>query len=317
MGNYDEFLNRLRALKEQKKLKNATPTSPNIASPNIIALKVKQTVTSSKDLPLIQEQQQKKQNEMKKIRKISVENIDTFKPNGGLNDDFFADLNDLEIKQEEVEDEKNEQEDTENIAIKQTLKAMIPPIVQNEEENEEEKNKENEIQNGLDIKDKHHEIKQDESTTPNMAYSRMPDLKINGMNNKMGGKLQALMKVENVEISESDSDEYGDELLVISVPKKIQTETPKIDKIEKIQNIEKIQQNIIKNEVGTDKKAEDALNEFMDDLMATKSASPISPKSNDINNDDEELEDKKKKKKKKKKKGEEKKKKKKKKKKKS
>merc|ERR1711933_164356 len=83
--NYDQFLNRLKSLKEQKNRKNKAPSSPTTAP----VLKAKQNLFSSKDLPLIQEQkeEEKKQSLIKK-----QENIETFKPIGGLNDDFFADL---------------------------------------------------------------------------------------------------------------------------------------------------------------------------------------------------------------------------------
>merc|ERR1712130_432953 len=52
--NYDQFLMRLRTLREQKNQKHKSP------SPSSPTLKAKQTVTLSKDLPLIQEQQKKK-----------------------------------------------------------------------------------------------------------------------------------------------------------------------------------------------------------------------------------------------------------------
>eukprot|EP01084_Bolivina_argentea_P131728 232481_1 len=96
--NYDEFLNRLKALKENKKLKLKAPNSPHMVA--VQSFKVKQTVTSSKDLPLIQEQkskeeQKKKQEEeKKKLHAKKLENIETFKVNDNQTniDDFFADL---------------------------------------------------------------------------------------------------------------------------------------------------------------------------------------------------------------------------------
>merc|ERR1711933_651104 len=98
--NYDQFLNRLKSLEEQKNRKNKAPSSPTTAP----VLKAKQNLFSSKDLPLIQEQKEK---EVIK-KKQEEENIETFKPIGGLNDGFFADLGDDDDIFNNEEDEDND-----------------------------------------------------------------------------------------------------------------------------------------------------------------------------------------------------------------
>lgn len=135
--NYDEFLNRLRALKDHKNRKMKSPAPPHSHSPDspvtAPALPVKQTVRSSKDLPLIQQLQQQKQQQMqqappsgppsialqkgleapphrvrhKEDDEKGHEDILEFKPAGGLDEDFFA------VDGEQNEEDSKEDEDSE------------------------------------------------------------------------------------------------------------------------------------------------------------------------------------------------------------
>jgi len=120
-------------------------------SPNSPVLPAKQTVTSSKDLPLIRQQMERQQRQLdelkaqtqsankqsqmamavptanasKSMRKGSgdVLNIDTFKPKGGLNDDFFADLgngaddDDKELSDADVSEDEDDEEEAEAVAV--------------------------------------------------------------------------------------------------------------------------------------------------------------------------------------------------------
>jgi len=136
--NYDEFLNRLRALKEHKNRRLKSPAPPRSPDSPVTApaLPVKQTVRSSKDLPLIQqlEQQNKEKQQSEAIRHRQQkqqdiatkaddqkgvdgggrdedqEDILEFKPTGGLNEDFFADVGGEEVDPDDEQTDSKEDE---------------------------------------------------------------------------------------------------------------------------------------------------------------------------------------------------------------
>eukprot|EP00485_Elphidium_margaritaceum_P011714 CAMPEP_0202691148 /NCGR_PEP_ID=MMETSP1385-20130828/5941_1 /ASSEMBLY_ACC=CAM_ASM_000861 /TAXON_ID=933848 /ORGANISM="Elphidium margaritaceum" /LENGTH=739 /DNA_ID=CAMNT_0049346507 /DNA_START=110 /DNA_END=2329 /DNA_ORIENTATION=- len=135
--NYEEFLQRLRSLQEQKVRKNRNHTAVvnNVALPTP---KVKQTVRSSKDLPLFQEQQQKEEQKKKAIQEQKrqalrqQDNLETFKPSGGLNDDFFADVGDDDDDDDNDEEEhhhrnEDDDEDTHTMTQKQQRQQLASP----------------------------------------------------------------------------------------------------------------------------------------------------------------------------------------------
>ena len=207
--NYDEFLKRLRALKEHKnaKHKSPSPSSPNIASAP--TLKAKQTVTLSKDLPLIQEQHQKKEQMQKKKKELNskekYDDIDSFKPSGGLNDDFFADLDDAKVAMNKNESDKESETEIE---------------MNGHSSDDITKQK---LSNGHSMKTK-------------QKYDRMPDMKMN--------QKQSLMKLTSAQIESSESEEYDDEPLVFApsepIIRKIIKSPPKIAQAPKIEIIDKM-----------------------------------------------------------------------------
>eukprot|EP01084_Bolivina_argentea_P113355 202044_1 len=225
--NYEQFLSRLKAVKENKnKRKKIAP--PASALP---ARKVKQTVHSSKDLPLIQEQNlkeakkkedaEKKQADKKK-QSDTNHTIDTFKPMGGLDDDFFADLGDHEDGEEDEQEGTTQSsmnghdvdgQDEEQIGFDVDHEDDKTEHIKNGEGSEvntiEANGNAQQHVNGIHMKPK----------TPvmntNEKYSRMPDLKMN----TNGGKLQALMKLQDASIASTDSSEYDDEPLVLATVK--------------------------------------------------------------------------------------------------
>jgi len=155
-------------------------------------------------LPLIQEQQQKKQilqqiHEQKKQKEVVRDvDIDSFKPSGGLNDDFFADLDDSKQQSNANEQSKDD-----------------VPIEMNGHTDE---------MNGY-LKD---EI---------VEKSKQSEEMLSDLNGKK--KLQSLMKLKSAQIESSESEEFDDEPLVFAKPKpivhKIQSPEVVIAKEEKIE----------------------------------------------------------------------------------
>jgi len=375
--NYDEFLQRLKALKEQKTRKSKASTTANVEAP---APKVKQTVRSSKDLPLIQEQQQKeeqrkKEEELKKQEELKkLENIDTFKVTGGLNDDFFADVA-ANNDDEDHEDEKTEDEPPHSNQDKKPQQTK-PLSIANHDDNdsndeehtqpegvqinghEDGKTKTNgESHIGFDVENKAKEtilaqpgkenaensflekigfadsdlsdnisgaqpklpanghdagnhIKA--SAGEKISYSRMPDLRIN--ESKSGGKLQSLMKLQNVELEPSESEEYDDEPLVFAAPKSVtksispQPMQPKIKPKPELNALAMLDVDDGAKRTKPEKRAEPeheqtnindpaVLDALMNDLnlekaTSAKSASPRSPKSpRSVKSNDDDLEE--------------------------
>merc|ERR1712228_851601 len=261
--NYDEFLMLLRTLREHKnqKHKSPSPSSPNMASAP--TLKAKQTVTLSKDLPLIQEQHQKKEEQKKKKLNLKdkEEDIDSFKPSGGLNDDFFADLGDSKQPSDAIEDDK---------------------------ENEIEMNGHKES-NGHSVENKE-------------AYDRMPDLKNETETNGKLQSLMKLT-IAQIESSESEEyDDEPLVLAATTKPIVQKIKSPKIikPKVQKIEKENEERKDCENNEKALNELMEDLMEKQNENNEKHKSISPQSITDEQSENESEDEAEKKRKRKEKK-----------------
>merc|ERR1712228_65782 len=246
------FLMRLRTLREHKnqKHKSPSPSSPNMASAP--TLKAKQTVTLSKDLPLIRAQHHKQEEQKKKKLNLKdkEEDIDSFKPSGGLNDDFFADLGDSKQPSDAIEDDK---------------------------ENEIEMNGHKES-NGHSVENKE-------------AYDRMPDLKNETETNGKLQSLMKLTiaQIESSESEEYDDEPLVLAAATKPIVQKIKSPKiikPKVLKIEKENEERKDSEN---NEKALNELMEDLMEKQNENNEKHKSISPqsITDEQSENESDDE------------------------------